>query len=158
MKKTIDVQIGEVKVERGQAILRSAAIGSCIAIAAYDAGRKIGGLAHAMLPGRAPAGKEAAEKTRYAADAIDAMLSEMARLGSKMEDVEVAVVGGANILRRPDDTVCGSNIESVLELLEKKHLKVKAQALGGTERRSISLDVERGIVSHSEGNGGEVEL
>jgi len=157
MTKTIDVQIGQVEAGRGKVILQSNAIGSCIAIAAYDATRNIGVMAHVMLPGIAPL-KKASEKTKYAADAIDAILNKMARLGLKTDDIEVALVGGANVLDREDDTICKDNIESTLELLAKKGLKIRARVVGGTSRRNVSLDVERGIVSYSEGNGSEVQL
>ena len=158
MKEIVDVQIGEVRAERRKVILQSKAIGSCIAIVAYDAAKNIGAIAHVMLPGSAPASKNPGEKTKYAANAIDAMVGQMAELGSKSDDIEVALVGGGNILNREDDTICKDNIESALELLEKKRLKVKAQAVGGTNRRSVSLDVEHGIISYTKGDGGEVQL
>jgi chemotaxis protein CheD len=158
MERIVDVQIGEVKVAQGNAILRSTAIGSCIAIVACDSLRKIGALAHIMLPGRAPARKAAAEKNKYASDAIEAIVEKMGKLGSATEDIEVAVVGGANILGREDDTICKDNIKSVLELLAEKGLKIKARAVGGTERRSVSLDIESGIVLCTEGNGRETPL
>jgi len=157
MKKIVDVQIGQVKAGKGKVILQSKAIGSCVAIVAYDAIKSIGALAHVMLPGRAPA-KKMIEKTKYAANAIDAIVNKMSKLGSKKDDIEVVLVGAANVLRREDDTICRDNIESVLELLVKKRLKVKAQALGGTARRSVSLDIEWGIVSCAEGNGRQTEL
>ena len=157
MKKIIDVQIGEVKTGRGKVILKSKAIGSCIAIVAYDAKKNTGSLAHVMLPGRAPS-KKTVEKTKYAANAIDEIISQMTRLGSKKDDIEVALVGGGNVLNRQDDTICKDNIESTLELLGKKNLKIRATAIGGTSRKGVSLDVERGIVSYAEGNNGEVEL
>jgi len=157
-QKVIDVQTGQVKAGRGKVILQSKAIGSCIAIVAYDATKHIGALAHVMLPGRAPAKKKREDRTKYAANAVDAIVSKMSKLGSKKDDIKVALVGGANILRRPDDTICGSNIESALQLLEEKHLKVADQAVRGTVRRSVSLDVERGIVSYAEGNGSEKQL
>ncbi len=153
-QKVIDIQIGQVKAGRGKVILQSKAIGSCIAIVAYDATKNIGALAHIMLPGRAPA-KKAVEKTKYAADAIDAIVSKMSKLGSKKDDIEAALVGGGNILQREDDTICDTNIESTLGLLEKKGLKVRAKAVGGIARRSVSLNVERGIVSYTEGDSGE---
>jgi chemotaxis protein CheD len=158
MKKIVDVQIGQVKADKGKVILKSKAIGSCVAIVAYDATKNIGALAHIMLPGKAPVKKKRRQKTRYAADAIDAMVNQMSQLGSKTEDIEVFLVGAANVLRREDDTICRDNIESILELLAKKRLKVKAQALGGTARRSVSMDIERGIVSCAEGNSRQTEL
>lgn len=157
MKKIVDVQIGQVKAGKGKVILQSKAIGSCVAIVAYDAIKSIGVLAHVMLPGAAPA-KKSVEKTKYTANAIDAMFSKMSKLGSKTEDIEVVLVGAANVLRKEDDTICRDNIESILDLLAKKRLKVKAQLLGGTARRSVSLDVEHGIVSYTEGDGSEKQL
>jgi chemotaxis protein CheD len=158
MRRIIDVQIGEIKGGQGKVILRSKAIGSCIAIAAYDGTKNIGALAHVMLPGSAPANKEPSEKTKYAADAIDAMVCRMNDLGSKRGDIEMALVGGGNVLNRKEDTICRDNIESALELLRRRQLRVKAHAVGGTNRRSVSLDVEHGIVSYTEGNGSEMEL
>ncbi|MCK4850863.1 MAG: chemotaxis protein CheD [Phycisphaerae bacterium] len=158
MKKIVDVQIGQVETGKGKVILQSKAIGSCIAIIAYDPTRNIGSLAHVMLPGSAPAGKKPSEKTRYAANAIATIVSKVSRLGSRNDDLEVTLVGGGNVLNRADDTICKDNIESTLQLLSKKSLKVRAQAIGGTDRRSVSLDVESGIVSYSEGNGSERQL
>lgn len=157
MKKIVDVQIGQVKAGKGKVILQSKAIGSCVAIVAYDAIKNVGALAHVMLPGRAPA-KKKVEKTKYTANAIDAIISKMSKLDSKKDDIEVVLVGGGNILNREDDTICKDNIESALKLLSEKQLKVRAQAVGGTARRSVSLDVERGIVYCSEGNSSEREL
>ena len=158
MKKIIDVQIGEVEVRGAGVILQSKAIGSCIAIVAYDTAKGIGAMAHIMLPGSAPADKQSPEKTKYAANAIDVMVDKMARLGSKNDDIEVAIVGGGNILNREDDTICKENIKSVVELLAAKRLKIEAKAVGGTSRRSVSLDVDSGIVSYAKGNGSEVQL
>jgi len=42
--------------------------------------------------------------------------------------------------------------------LKEKNIPVRAQAVGGTVRRSVSLDVERGIVSYTEGDSGKTAL
>ena len=158
MERIVDVQIGQVEAGTGAIVLQTRAIGSCIAIAAYDSGKRAGALAHVMLPGRAPLRKKDSEKMRYMADAIEAIVGRMADLGSKAGDIEVVVAGGGNMLDREDDTICRDNIESVLGLLEKNGLKVVAQALGGTERRSIFLDVGRAVVFCAEGDGPKTEL
>jgi chemotaxis receptor (MCP) glutamine deamidase CheD len=82
----------------------------------------------------------------------------MARLGSRNDDIEITLVGGGNVLNREDDTICKENIESTVKLLREKGLKIRARALGGTNRRSVSLDIEEGIVSCSEGDGSDVQL
>ena len=68
MEEIIDVNTGQVRFGRGDVVLRSLAIGSCIAVAAYDAEARVGALAHIMLPGRAP--EDCLEKTRYAEDPL----------------------------------------------------------------------------------------
>ncbi len=152
VEKVISVSTGAVRVGRAGATLRSTAIGSCIVVAAYDSSRRVGALAHVMLPGRAP--KQAGEKrTRYAADAIDELIDRIARTGAKRCDIEVCLVGGGNVLQEKDDTICRDNIKSTTRLLEKKHIPIRAAVLGGTERRGIFLDVERGKIFYTEGEG-----
>ncbi len=76
MGKIVDVSTGMVEAAKAGIILRSLAIGSCVVIAAYDSGKNLGVMAHVMLPGRAP--KSAyCESTRYAADALDEMISRI---------------------------------------------------------------------------------
>ena len=154
MKKIIDVQTGELNTGKEEVILRSAGIGSCVVIAAYDPGKKTGALAHVMLPGCSPA-DNASQKTRYAADAVEEMISRMAQLGTDMDDLEVILVGGGNVLKRDDDTICDDNIKSVIDILTKKGIRIKAKSVGGTVRRTVSLDIEKGRVYCTEGDSAE---
>ena len=113
----IDVYTGEVKAGGENTILKSNAIGSCVVIAAYDASKKVGALAHVMLPGAAPEGKTF-QRTRFAADSIEEMINRMTHLGAHKDDIEVCLVGGGNVLEREDDIICQDNIVSVVELLD----------------------------------------
>ncbi|MCX6233312.1 MAG: chemotaxis protein CheD [Bacteroidetes bacterium] len=151
MNQVIDVETGQVKAGRENAVLRANAIGSCIAITAYDSGKKVGAIVHVMLPGRSPK-EDYPHRTRYAADAIDAMIDQMACLGVNKNDLEVCLVGGGNVLQRNDDTVCEDNIKSVVNLLGEKGIRIRASVLGGTQRRSVSLNLERGCIFYIEGN------
>ena len=119
MKTIIAVHTGEIKASKKDIIFKSSAIGTCIAIAAYDAKEKVGALAHTMLPGKAPAG-EKYQKKKYAADAIEEIISRMNLMGAKKENIEVCIAGGANILKRKDDTIGLYNLTSVIEILKEK--------------------------------------
>lgn len=154
MKKIIDVYTGEVKAGRKNTILKSNAIGSCVVIAAYDSTKNVGALAHVMLPGAAPEGKTF-QRTRYAADAIEEIINRMTNLGANKEDIEVCLVGGGNVLKREDDNICQDNIVSVIELLDEKQIKIREKTVGGTVRRSVSLNVENGSIYYTEGNADE---
>lgn len=148
--KVIDVDSGEVIVTSEPVLLRVMAIGSCVAVAAYDSKKELGALAHIMLPGSSP---KASTNTKYAADAIGKMISEMTRLGAKKDDIEACLVGGANVLLAEDDTICEAIVESISGLLKKEGIRIAASTVGGTERRSISFDVRSREVSYTEGNG-----
>ncbi len=150
MEEVIYVNTGEAKVSEGEAILRAIAIGSCIVVAALDSKKKVGAMAHVMLPGKAP--RQFVEKTKYAFDAIEKMLGQMLEAGSNMDDIEVCLVGAGNVLEKENDTICDANIESVTGILKEKGICVKASALGGTERKGVFLDTETGSISYTEGD------
>jgi len=151
MQEISDVNTGQVVVKRGAAMLRAIAIGSCIVAAAYDPRTKNAGMSHIMLPGPAPQGSS--EKTKSAFNSIEHLLNQMIESGSVFSDIEVCLVGAGNILRREDDTICQSNIQSVTAILVGKNIPVRASILGGHERKSVFLDAQNGCVSYSEGDG-----
>ncbi len=149
-KDTIDVNTGEVKVATEGTILRSVAIGSCVAVAAINFKRKIGAMVHIMLPGSAP--QHSLEKTKYAFDGIEQLLNQMFETGASMDEIEVCLVGGGNVLKKEDDTICEANIESTAQILKEKKIPVMASVLGGTKRKSVFLDIENGCISYIEGD------
>ena len=149
-QKIIDVNTGEVKAAVEKGILRSLGIGSCIVVVAYNFSRKIGGMAHIMLPGTAP--QQSSEKTKYAFDGIEQLLNQMLEAGAGTDGIEVCLVGAGNVLQKSDDTICDANIESVTGILEEKNISVMALVLGGTKRKSVLLDVENGSISYTEGD------
>ena len=150
MEKYINVATGEVKVCEEVGVLKSTAIGSCVVIAACDYQKHLGIMAHIMLPGCAPSNNYD-ESTRYAVDAISKMIKIVSLKGANLCDFEVCLVGGANVLKKHNDTICEKNIESVTRLLKEKNIPVKAAILGGTERKGISLNIKNGSFYFTEG-------
>jgi chemotaxis receptor (MCP) glutamine deamidase CheD len=153
MDNIIDVDTGDVKCGVANSKLRSVAIGSCIAIAAYNLNKKTCALAHVMLPGKAP--EKSVTKTKYAEDAINKLIEFVNGSASNVRDIEVCLVGAGNVLEKEDDTICGANINSVTKILKKKRIPVRASSLGGIVRRSIVMDVDSPCVCFSEGGGAE---
>jgi chemotaxis protein CheD len=151
-KETIEVLAGEVKMGIAGSILKSVGIGSCVVIAAYDSRKKLGAMAHVMHHAISATDNVYEPKTLYANDAINALLIDIGRAGSSVADIEVCLAGGANVLRRDHDTIWKDNVDSVIKLLSEKGINVVAQSVGGTERRSVSLDCETGTVTCVLGN------
>ena len=155
-QQVIEVSTGEVKVAHSGATLSSVAIGSCIAVAALDLEKRIGAIAHIMLPGRSP--ESCVEKTRYADDAIEEMLNLMLNAGANANDIQVCLVGAGNVLQKEDDTICEANIKSVTQLLKEKNIPIRASVLGGTKRKGVFIDIDNGRISYTTGNEKEKVL
>ncbi len=151
IEQTKYIHSGEIGIAAGKALLASSPLGSCVAFIAYDVKTKTGGLAHIMLPGNTT-DKATYNKDKYAAPAIDHMLEELQKKGVLLENIEVCLAGGANVLKRPDDTIANEVISSVLAIVKEKDLKVKTTALGGFERRTVSLNTENGEVYYTQGD------
>jgi len=156
VQETIEVQTGQVKAARA-GVLRASAVGSCVAVAVYEARAGIGGLAHVMLPGAAPDGT-GERRTRYAEDGIRELVAAVQALGAGRERLLAFVVGGGNILERDDDTICEANTRSVLGILEQEAIPIEVSQTGGTARRSICLDVKSARISYTVGDSASILL
>jgi len=155
--KILYVLTGEVKTCSNNEILKSSAIGSCIVVIAYYLKLNIGGMAHIMLYGTAPENTKY-DKTRYANNAVSDLIIKMKAKGAKIENIEFCVVGGANVLKRENDTIAQNNVNKVLDLLKKQNFKIKAKSVGGTERRSATLNIKTGKLGYTVGDGAEMIL
>lgn len=145
--QTIDVDTGQIRVSADPATLQAIALGSCIALVVYERKKRIGGIAHIMLPGKSPSMKK---RTRYAEDAIEELLVSTKKMGAEIDDVEISVVGGANVLQEGD--IPERVLESVLDCLKKLRVELVGMRVGGIERRSAFLDTVSGDVFYTEGD------
>ena len=144
---TVDIDTGEIRVSSDPVILQAIALGSCVALTVYERNLKIGGLAHIMLPGKSHLSNN---NTKYAKDAIKALLDSVKMLGADISNLEISMIGGANVLQ--DGDIPDKVIESVLGYLKESHLKLNRMRVGGIERRSAYLDIISGEVFYTEGD------
>jgi chemotaxis protein CheD len=151
------VYTGEVATTTAGCVLVSSPLGSCVAVCAYDPSTLIGGLAHVMLPGTPPE-KADSDKDRYAAHALETLISTMADQGANPAKLLVCLVGGANVLKREKDTIHHDNIRSLTGLIDKKKIPICCCSTGGYERMIARLDTRDGLVFHTIGDGPEKKL
>ena len=147
MKRFIDVGRGEIMAGQGEVVLKSKADRACLVIVAYDAAKKIGGLAHAMFLGNGLAQKRISGRIRDAAGAIDEMLKDMTLLGASRNDIEVSLVTGENVPpHSQDDPDYTRNIDSAIEILKKKNVRIKDNTAHDVGPMHVSLDVASGNI------------
>jgi len=151
-----DVVTGEVAVSR-MSCLRANALGSCVAVALHDAAARLGGLAHVMLPGSAPPGSDV-PATRYAENALRALLEVLEAQGGEARRISAALAGGGNVLGPGQEGIGQDIVASVLRCLAEMGIRVVASDVGGSERRSLWLESQTGRIFFTVGDSGPMLL
>ena len=136
------IRMGELAVAQGDGVLRTL-LGSCIGLILYDRRKKVGGIAHIVLPesrGRGePPGK-------FVDTAIPALVAEMEALGGRPLRLEARIAGGANMFKtNVTDTVGRKNIDACERLLSEWKIPIIAQHCGGEQGRRLTLDTSTGV-------------
>lgn len=137
--------------------IKTTPLGSCVAVIAYDKTTHIGGIAHIMLPGKSIK-ENKLEENKYAENAIANLFFNLNMLGALEHNIEVCLVGGANVLRREKDTIAENLIFCILEIIERKKIPIKKTSLGGYERRMAMLNIHSGVVTFTIGDKNEEVL
>ncbi len=149
MAEEIEVNIGELKVAKAPDKLVALGIGSCVAVTFYDPGLKVGALAHIMLPDSTK-GNPIGSPIKYADLAVDELIKEMAKMGSKKKGIEAKIVGGADMfphIKHAPLEVGRINVEAVKEKLKKDGIRTVGEAVGGNAGRSVEFSTATGSLT-----------
>jgi len=158
----IYVGVGEYATsDRPGEIVKTLALGSCVAVAILDSNNKSVGLLHIALPESSINEKRAKEKPGMFADTgIPSLLEEMQRLGyDGKSELIIKLAGGASIMD-PNKTfnIGKRNILAIQKILSRFSLGAIAEDVGGNISRSVSIDSNTGKVIVSSPGRGEWEL
>ena len=145
------VYTGEIAVTSNNGLLISSPLGSCVAVTAFEEEKKIGGMAHIMLPGKAP-GFYTKNKNLYTFEAIESLIASLKQKGANPKKMKICFVGGANVLKKENDTISKQLVNSIISILNKKHLQVMASVVGGYERRVVFFNLNTKEVFYTEGD------
>ncbi|RJQ55147.1 MAG: chemotaxis protein CheD [Actinobacteria bacterium] len=142
----LHVGVAEIRVVDSRHKLVSSALGSCLAVALYEPVKKVGALAHIMLPSRIRLNGTQPEG-KFADNAIPTMLEEMCRAGALRTRITAKIVGGAQMFA--DDSMASigeRNVFAVKALLKKTGIRVSGEDTGGSHARTIEFDTGTGQV------------
>lgn len=149
MSETINVDIGDLKVVGNNHILSVTSIGSCVAVILYDPTKKIGGLAHPILPeGFLFKGKDSNPR-RFVDMAIDLLIKEMIGCGAVRQQLKAYLVGGANLFPQLGKNLIDigrKNAEAARRTLIREQIPIVAEDIGNNYGRSIEFYVSSGEV------------
>jgi chemotaxis protein CheD len=147
---SIDVSMSEMAVQSSGHVLRSIGIGSCVVITLYDHVKKIGAMAHPMMPATAAAldASDVSILLRFIEPAIEAMIRELEGLGGVKSRFQAKLFGGAHMFQVFDsdsEAVGIRNIAAAKRKLEQEGIDIVGNDTGGNIGRSVAFDINTGI-------------
>ncbi len=159
MNEVESVGVAELKVSNNSVVMASFGLGSCVAITMFDPYKKIGGLAHVMLP--ESGGKESERNpAKFADTAVEFLVYELVRKGAKLRNLRCKIVGGSQMFEALGSTsrVDGSeenpkpshigarNVEAVKQALKEMGVPLIGEDTGGNYGRTVLFNPSTGEV------------
>jgi len=137
------VASGNYAVDKKQALILNAYLGTCVGVTIWDRKAQVGGLAHLLLP--EPTGLNTSWKVKaYASTGLPLFISELCHAGAKERRMEACLAGGALVgpISRLDlDLDIGGRTEEiVLRILGQKSIPILKSETGGYLSCRLSFD------------------
>ena len=145
----IEVSMGNMRTGCAPARLITRALGSCLGITFYHSGKKIGAMAHPMLPDIDKA-RMKSNPNRFVNSVIRKTLEDLEKMGCLKASLVAKLFGGAHMFSFITvDSILNvgeKNIEMARIILNELSIKITAEEVGGTFGRTIELNLENGKV------------
>ena len=140
------VKVADHAVARGDAVIATIGLGSCVAIMLYDAAARVGGLAHILLPSEAMS-RDTENRAKFPGTAVPLLVERMYALGSR-GPLEAKIVGGASmfggLLPSGGINMGERNVEATRRALQAAGIRLAAEDVGGDYGRSVYFHVADG--------------
>lgn len=147
MSKMIKVGMADLNICFGEDCLTTLGLGSCVGIAIRDPEKKIGGLAHIMLPD-STAIKGVSSVPKFADTGIEELVGRMISEGAVMRRLEAKIAGGATMFSFQSKSelmrVGERNVEAVKQKLTQMHIPILAEDTGENYGRTVIFCPETG--------------
>lgn len=143
MSDHISIGISEFAIAEAPAFLVTYGLGSCVAIALYDPERRIGAMAHTLLPSPPSERSPDSKSPKYTSSAVELMVEELGKRGCAAGRVVAKLAGGAcmfNTLCKSFRGVIGDrNVAEAKAALEKYGIPLLSEDTGGDYGRTIEF-------------------
>ncbi|AXI25723.1 chemotaxis protein CheD [Methanofervidicoccus sp. A16] len=144
----IRVKIGGLEVAKSPEVLETI-LGSCVALMLYDRGKKIGGMAHIMLPHTDD--PNVRDPGKYANTAVPALITKMTVVGARPNKLVAKIAGGAAMFKTSNTMNIGKkNVEATKKELSKYKIRIVGEDVGGEGSRTVKFFLKDGkvVVNH----------
>jgi chemotaxis protein CheD len=146
----VRVKVADYAVRRGNEVIATIGLGSCVAIALYDRESRTGGLAHILLPSMAMS-RETSNPAKFPETIVPIMLAEMRALGmASNARVAAKIAGGASmfgqLVNGTGINVGERNVLATREALAAAGVQLLAEDTGLDYGRSVYFHLADGRV------------
>ena len=145
----IEVSMADMKIASAPGVMITRGLGSCVGITLYDLTKKIGALAHPMLPDINKARRKS-NPAKFVNSAIDAMLEELDKRKCRRYSLKAKLFGGSHMFSAiPYDSpfnIGAKNVDKAKEYLDSLGIKIVKEDVRGNYGRTIEFNLSTGIV------------
>jgi chemotaxis protein CheD len=146
----VRVKVADYAVRRGNDVLSTIGLGSCVAIVLYDAETKTGALAHVLLPSKAMS-RDTSNPAKFPETIVPLMLDEMRRLGAgAASKFRAKIIGGASmfgqLITGTGVNVGERNVAATRDALVAAGVRIVAEDTGLDYGRSVYFHLADGRV------------
>ncbi|MEF2072188.1 chemotaxis protein CheD [Consotaella aegiceratis] len=134
-RRRITVIQGEWKVEKGEDVVLTTLLGSCVAACIRDPDAGVGGMNHFLLPGSGDGGGNGRAQS-YGLYLMELLINGLLKRGARRHALEAKLFGGARTVDGLSD-VGAKNAAFAREFLENEGIPVVGGDLGGDRGRRI---------------------
>jgi chemotaxis protein CheD len=153
------VGMAEIHVHQGPALYSCIGLGSCIGLVAHCPASGVSGMIHVMLP-EAFKDKPIDKPGKFVDVGLPEMVKLMAAKGANPNRLVAAYAGGAQVFKIGADVssrldIGKRNAEAVKTLLEQLRIRTVAHDVGGSNGRTVTVDIASLTVKVRSINEGE---
>ena len=147
--KEVIVKVADWAAERGDRVLVTLGLGSCVAIMLHDSERGAGAMAHVLLPSRSLS-RDATNPAKFPDSAVPLLVERLKGLWAEPRRLVAKLAGGASMfsqLMTPGTIQMGErNIVAARNALRAASIPIVREAVGGERGRSVRFYVKDGRV------------
>lgn len=157
----VRIKMADLNVTDSPNVLITSGLGSCIGVVLYDEQKKIGGMAHVMLPDSSSM-RNQQNLAKYADTAMDLLLEEMLRRGAIQKRLWAKMAGGSQMFSFDTENelmrIGARNTEAVKKKLQEFGIPLKGEDTGGSHGRTLEFYTDTGIAVIKSVKMGETKL
>ena len=148
MKETI-VRVADWTVDRGDAVIVTLGLGSCVAIMLHDPEIRAGGMAHVLLPSTSLS-RDTTNKAKFPDTAVPLLVERLKALGADPRRLVAKLAGGASmfsqLVTQGTIQMGERNVLACRSALRTAAIPIVRESVGGERGRSVRFHLNDGRV------------